>query len=248
MNDDRAHEPLEDRIQVGRCVMLYDPSLAGNFDARWFDPAHWRAAAALRGEAPGRGSTLFFETGGHAYALRHYRRGGLVAAVMGDRYLDLGERRSRPFQEFRITQQLQRLGLPVAPVVAAHHESSGLTCRGDLITRRLEGVRTLAECLQTRTDSSATEIDWAGVGALVARFHGVGLDHADLNAHNLLVDRAGRWSLIDFDRAQFRKPGLWRDANLVRLRRSILKICDGLGVTFDERVWHTLLEHYRVGR
>lgn len=243
MNEGRAHEPLEGRIQVGRCVMLYDPSLVGNFDPRWFEPDYWRQTGALRGEAPGRGSTLFFEAEDAAYALRHYRRGGLVAAMLGDRYLNGGESNSRPFREFRVTQRLQRLGLPVAPVVAALHESLGLWCRGDLITRRLVGVTTLAE----RLAQSPGSIDWSGVGATVARFHRVGLHHADLNAHNLLVDEAGQWSLIDFDRASFREPGLWRDANLVRLRRSILKVLDSLNVRLDEGLWTALLQGYREG-
>ena len=243
MNEGRTHEPLEHMIQDGRGRMLYDPSLVGNFDPRWFEPEHWSRTGALRGEAPGRGSTLFFEAEGAAYALRHYRRGGLVASVLGDRYLNSGESRSRPFREFRVTQRLQRLGLPVAPVVAAKYEPSALWCRGDLITRRLDGVRTLAECL---TRSSAS-IDWSGVGHTVARFHRVGLHHADLNTHNLLVDDAGRWSLIDFDRASFRDPGLWCDANLVRLRRSILKVLDSLNLRLDEGQWTALLQGYREG-
>jgi 3-deoxy-D-manno-octulosonic acid kinase len=241
MNEGRAHEPLENRIQAGRRVMLYDPSLVGNFDPSWFEPGHWSRIDALRGEAPGRGSTVFFESEGAAYALRHYRRGGLVAAMLGDRYLDAGESRSRPFREFRVTQRLQRLGLPVAPVVAALHDPQGLWCRGDLITRRLVGVSTLAD----RLVRSPGSIDWSGVGATVARFHRVGLHHADLNAHNLLVDDAGHWSLIDFDRASFREAGLWCDANLVRLRRSILKILDSLNASLDEAMWAALLQGYR---
>ncbi|MBM4191545.1 MAG: 3-deoxy-D-manno-octulosonic acid kinase [Gammaproteobacteria bacterium] len=241
MTDIRKHEPREDRIQVGRSVILYDPSLVSNFDERWFDPAHWSRIGALRGEAPGRGSTVFFAAEGAAFALRHYRRGGLVTAVMHDRYLNAGEARSRPFREFRVIQQLQHLGLPVAPVAAALFAPMGLFCRGDLITRRLMGVRTLAERLSQGFES----IDWLAVGTTVARFHGVGLRHADLNAHNLLVDDQGQWFLIDFDRASFCDSGLWCDVNLVRLRRSILKVCDSLSRPFDEYRWISLLEGYR---
>ncbi|MFM7396476.1 MAG: 3-deoxy-D-manno-octulosonic acid kinase [Gammaproteobacteria bacterium] len=241
MKEGRTHEPLEVRIQVGRCVMLYDPSLVGNFDEHWFDLEHWRRTGALRGEASGRGSTVFFEAEGAAFALRHYRRGGLVAAVLHDRYLNVGEAGSRSFREFRVTQRLQRLGLPVAPVAAARHSPTGLFCRGDLMTRRLMGVSTLAERLTQAPES----IDWAAVGATVARFHRAGLHHADLNAHNVLVDEQGRWSLIDFDRASFRDPGLWCDANLVRLRRSLLKVSDSLNLAFDDRRWISVLEGYR---
>jgi 3-deoxy-D-manno-octulosonic acid kinase len=241
MKAERSRDPLESRLESGRCVMLYDPSLAGNFDERWFDPGHWSAMGAKRGEAAGRGATLFFATADREYALRHYRRGGLVAQLLGDRYLDLGEERSRPIREFRITRHLQRLGLPVAPVVAARHAPDGFFCRGDLITVRLMGTRTLAECLT----SSPAAIDWPAVGATIARFHALGLCHADLNAHNLLVDTGGQWHLIDFDRASLRPPGLWCDANLVRLRRSLLKLHDREGGVLDEQTWHALLGGYR---
>jgi 3-deoxy-D-manno-octulosonic acid kinase len=85
------------------------------------------------------------------------------------------------------------------------------------------------------------------VGETLARFHCVGLHHADLNAHNLLLNGQGQWFLIDFDRASFREPGLWRDANLVRLRRSILKVCDSLNRDFEESCWMSMLEGYRGG-
>lgn len=241
MSDDRSRDPPESRLESASSVMLYDPSLAGNFDERWFEAAHWQRLGALRGSARGRGNTHFFDSDERSYALRHYRRGGLVARLLGDRYLDTGAERSRPLREFRVTQRLQRFGLPVAPVVAARHRAAGLFSSGDLITLRLEGVRTLAECLR---DAMQT-IDWTAIGATIARFHAVGLCHADLNAHNLLVDRQGRWSLIDFDRARFRERGLWQDANLVRLRRSLLKLNDQAGLTLDENLWHALLLGYR---
>src|SRR5690606_7788828 len=47
---------------------------------------------------------------------------------------------------------------------------------------------------------------------------------ADLNAHNLLFDAHGRDSMIDFDNSAMPIPATgWREANLARLRRSLLK-------------------------
>ena len=243
MNDNPARDPREGRLESGRAVMLYDPSMAGNFVPQWFDPEHWRAAGALRGVAAGRGSTFFFESAGRQFALRHYRRGGLVARWAADRYLDGGAERSRPVREFRVTQRLQALGLPVAPVVAARYAPQGLAYRGDLITLRLGDTRTLAAVL-----AAGEQPAWQQVGHMLARFHDAGLDHADLNAHNLLLDAQGDWHLIDFDRARFRRPGMWCDANLVRLRRSLLKVSDAAARAFDEHGWHALLAGYRDGR
>ena len=66
---------------------------------------------------------------------------------------------------------------------------------------------------------------WEETGRLIARCHRAGLDHADLNATNLLFDPSGRGWVIDLDRGQFRIPATgWRERNLARLKRSLLKL------------------------
>jgi 3-deoxy-D-manno-octulosonic acid kinase len=235
------------RIEAGDAVMLYDPSHGSNLSQgatlQWFEPVYWQSRGAIAGSAAGRGSTLFIETNGIAWALRHYHRGGLLARWLGDRYFDRGESTSRPIEEFHLTRRLRHLGLPVPAVVAARYVRSGRFYRGDLITERIADVRTLAMRI---TALDLHDEDWYSIGQLVARFHRVGLDHADLNAHNILHGADGRWWMIDFDRGRIRKRGLWCDANLVRLRRSILKVGDSLPERpFDERDWAHLLSGYR---
>ena len=66
---------------------------------------------------------------------------------------------------------------------------------------------------------------WEETGRLIARFHRAGLDHADLNAHNILFDVTGQGWMIDFDRCRLRIPDTaWRERNLARLKRSLLKL------------------------
>jgi hypothetical protein len=61
----------------------------------------------------------------------------------------------------------------------------------------------------------------------------------------VLFDVQGTVWLIDFDRGSFRSPGLWRDANLVRLRRSLLKVTDPLPAgRFTDTDWQSLLAGY----
>ena len=66
---------------------------------------------------------------------------------------------------------------------------------------------------------------WEEAGRLIARAHRAGLDHADLNAHNLLFTTTGRGWIIDLDRGRVRIPATgWRERNLARLKRSLLKL------------------------
>ncbi|HET6911867.1 MAG TPA: 3-deoxy-D-manno-octulosonic acid kinase [Rhodanobacteraceae bacterium] len=232
-------------IADGEGAILCDAGLAVQPDEHWFDPEHWRAQGNLRDQARGgRGSVVFVETPAGVCALRHYHRGGMVAPILGDRYLWVGVERTRGFAEFRLLAELQRRGLPVPAPVAARYRQRGMYYKADLLTRRIEHTRTLAELISTG------ELDaglGARVGALVARFHAQGVDHADLNAHNVLIGPNGLW-LVDFDRGRIRESqGEWGLGNLRRLRRSLLKL--GAGghneANFDQKIWTPLMSAYR---
>jgi len=231
------------RFQVGAAVILYDASWAGNLLPAWFDHEYWEQRAAVRGRAGGRGTTWFVAAGDRQLALRHYRRGGLIAKLSADRYIWLGEARTRPVREFALHRRLQQLGLPVPPVVGVRLQRDGHSYRGDILTERLLDVRSLAARLASE---SLGVTDWIALGRVLRRFHDAGLDHADLNAHNILWRDAGEIFLIDFDRGELRsRRGLWCDANLVRLRRSLLKVTRGLPADrFSETDWHSLLAGY----
>ena len=166
----------------------------------------------------------------------------LVTAPNPDHYAWLGEEGTRPFAEWQMTYSLRRAGLPVPAPIAARYHRRGLTYTGEIITERLATVGSLAECLRTGALSILT---WIGIGRCIRRFHDFGVCHADLNAHNILLAEDQVY-LIDFDRCQLRGGGLWRDANLVRLRRSLEKIAWGLPPErFGEADWHGLLDGYR---
>ena len=86
---------------------------------------------------------------------------------------------------------------------------------------------------------------WRDVGAAVAQLHAAGADHADLNAHNILLDGGGAVSLIDFDRGRLRTPGGWTSGNLSRLRRSLVKVARELPPgRFSAAAWDWLLAGY----
>lgn len=229
-------------------AILFDAAACGAArpDAAWFDPAHWAAQGRAETRSGGRGGVAFVETPAGACVLRHYHRGGLAARVSADKYFWTGAKRTRSFREFRLLDQLAASGLPVPAPVAARYARNGVHYTADLLVRRIASVETLAERLARGTLDAALA---ARVGATIARFHAAGARHADLNAHNILLDERDFVSLIDFDRGTLTKPALaWQQANLKRLRRSLIK----LGAmkrhpAFETAIWHPLLAAYHAG-
>jgi 3-deoxy-D-manno-octulosonic acid kinase len=235
--------PEVEQAAVAGGRMLYDTSRAINFSGDWFEPVFWERRSAVVESARGRGTTLFVRQGNASYALRHYRRGGLIAKVSADRYVWRTEDSTRPFAEWYLMYHMYRAGLPVPAPVAARYLKRGSTYSGDIITERVEGSEPLSALLLREPVPFSS---WLMIGRCVRRFHEAGVYHADLNAHNILLLGRDSVYLIDFDRGQLRKPGWWRDANLVRLRRSLEKITIGLPAErFTEDDWHTLLAGYR---
>jgi 3-deoxy-D-manno-octulosonic acid kinase len=226
---------------AGDGAMLYKGSKLGKPVPAWFDPQFWAAQGALVGQALGRGTTWILQQEARRLVLRHYRRGGLMARLSPDRYLWRGEEATRPFRELRLLDALWHAGLPVPAPVACRYVREGAFYRGDILTEFLPDTQSLAQRLRSGTVSPGT---WAAVGRCVRRFHDHGACHADLNAHNVLLRGEEEVFLIDFDRGRLRSPGLWRDANLVRLRRSIEKLADQSGLSLDEAAWHGLLTAY----
>lgn len=224
-------------------TILFDAEVSPQVGHDWFMPDYWRERAALRMQAGGRGGVAIIETPAGECVLRHYRRGGLIATLINDRYLWVGAKRTRPFMEFRLLAEIARLGLPGPVVVAARYVRHGLFYRADLITRRIAGAQTLAECLVAgRLDAGLA----AAVGELISEFHRAGIWHADLNAHNVLVTAHGLY-LIDLDRGRLRASArCWQQANLRRLRRSLLKLgAAHVGeAAFEADVWQPLLTGY----
>jgi tRNA A-37 threonylcarbamoyl transferase component Bud32 len=86
---------------------------------------------------------------------------------------------------------------------------------------------------------------WHRLGATLGAFHAAGIFHADLNAHNILIDDREDVHLIDFDRGERRRLGSWAAGNIARLARSLQKI-GGPDVHSNE--WRALLTGYQTPR
>lgn len=239
--DRRAVDPRI--VASGATAMLYDGGLPEPPTEAWFERSWWQSQGRMRSAGGGRGGVAFIETPVGSCVLRHYHRGGWMAPLMGDRYLWKGRTRTRGFAEFRLLAELSRRGLPVPVPIAARYRRRGAYYTADLITRAIGGVKTLAELIrERRVDAALAE----RVGELVARFHDAGVDHADLNAHNILVAADRLW-MIDFDRGEIRATGTaWKLGNLARLKRSLLKVgaCNHDEAMLDREMWAPLMRGY----
>jgi 3-deoxy-D-manno-octulosonic acid kinase len=208
-----------------------------------FDPQFWAARGALTAVEAGRGAAWFIESASQRWVLRHYRRGGFITRLSRDRYLWGGEARVRAFAEYRLLARLAKGGLPVPRPIAARYERLGLSYRCDLITQRIDNAKSLSAMLAAHDVGPAS---WHAVGAAISRLHGCGVDHADLNAHNILLDSTGAVSLIDFDRSRVHSArGGWSARNLERLRHSLDKTSRNLPPDrFTAESWRHLLAGY----
>ncbi len=226
-------------IQQGSTGIVYDADALTVVEPAWFDVAHWRGKGALQGSAPGRGTSWFLESPAGPAVLRRYLRGGMVARVNHDRYLFRGLEASRPFREFDVLRRMAEDGLRVPAPLAAACFREGPFYRAALLTRRIAPVRALPECF------ADPHFDWPRLGAELRAFFDAGMDHADLNARNILVheDTGDAW-LIDLDASRY-TPGSPVDGSgqLSRLRRSLEKLWPPTpDAPSLEAAWRGLLE------
>lgn len=202
-------------------------------------PVDWeavdRALAQGSGQllAAGRARTYRFEIQGCSAVLRHYRRGGLVAAWLGDRYLWRGPEASRPYRELAVNLAALAAGLPVPKPLGARLRRQGLWYRADYLSEWIPDSETVSSLLSVRGLSEA--LPWEEIGRQLAAMHRAGFEHADLNVHNLLLDAAGQVHIIDWDRgAHHPSPGAYAQRNLDRLARSLRKVLAGRGAEAEE--------------
>lgn len=213
-----------ERVPVDRGAILFDPDRVDAPDWRLFDRDAWRARGALSARPGGRGSIHFIDDGARHWVLRRYLRGGFAASFARDRYWYLGEERTRPFREFRLLARLRQLGLPVPAPVAAGYRRGAFTYVAELVTERIARARTLAELVRAGPPDA---VGWQAIGRCLRRFHDAGVQHADLNAHNVLLDDSGHAWVVDFDRGRLREPGPWHGRVLDRLAHSLAKVSGG---------------------
>ncbi|BFT32147.1 3-deoxy-D-manno-octulosonic acid kinase [Alteromonas sp. D210916BOD_24] len=223
---------------------IFDDTLVSDPHVDMFTPEFWQFQNKVTGQAKGRGTTIFVEHDNQHWVLRHFMRGGLVGKLLSDQYFFLGVECSRPFEEFRLLKLMREHGLRIPIPVAARIHRRGLIYRGDLITQAIPSSRDLHHIL---CESALTQEDWSNVGKALAAMHNCQVYHHDANIRNIMMDAERQIWLIDFDRCHKRSGQNWKQSNLARLRRSLIKEKDKNPV-FHWQVddWQYCLEGYQM--
>lgn len=165
--------------------------------------AHAGATAGAR-SLRGRGVAYAIPVNYVHWLVRHYHRGGAMAALLDDRYLRGGS--ERPVAELIVSEAARARGIPTPRVTAAVIYPSGLFYRGDIATEFLGNATDLAALtLGARPwPEDAQVAAWRSAGALLRLCFESGLSHPDLNLMNILVERTQSGvaaHVIDLDRA-----------------------------------------------
>lgn len=153
--------------------------------------------------------------------LRHYYRGGAPARLSRDKFIFTGYQSTRPFCEINLLNNMLGKQLPVPRPVAARCVRQGMTYQADILMHEIVNVQTLIEKL---SQMSLADNVWEKIGGTISRFHRSGIQHVDLNAHNILINDQQDIYLVDFDRCKQKVySSRWAQQGLKRLERSLQK-------------------------
>ena len=222
------------------CWIISDSEFNESIDAQWFDDKYWLNQGRLLGASSGRGSAWMVKSEKNKMMLRHYYRGGFPAKFIKDKYLWTGLNKTRSLSEYRLLEKMIELDLPVPKPIAAQVCKIGFFYQANILIQYINHDSTFAALLNA---DSSTE-SWLKVGETIADFHKNGINHADLNANNILISE-DKIYLIDFDHSKQQNPGkIWQSSNMKRLKRSIDKLTDSNHIEQNDIKWKKLMHAY----
>lgn len=178
------------------------------------------------------------------WVVRHYRRGGVVAAVLGDRYVGWGV--ARPFHELAASVAARDRGVRTPAVVAGATYRDGAVYRADLVTEEVADARSLAAWLRDPSADVAEDDLLRRTGRAVRSLERARLVHADASAGNFVLGRDGPAWIVDLDRCRVvpldapPPPPRMR----TRLERSLRKIYAARNRPLAASSWYALRAGY----
>ena len=175
----------------------------------------------------GRGEAYGVRLGERRVVVRHARRGGALAGLLGDRFIGA----PRFLAELDVAARLAGAGVATPRVLVGVVYPTFLVHRADVATERVSGIDLFTLFFgEAPPEGSDRSRILRAVGALVRRLHEAGFVHPDLQLRNVLVEsnpsvgpsvRPSAWLLdVDTCRAIAPRDGERRRANLARFERS----------------------------
>lgn len=225
----------------GNEQIWYEPKLLSVPPSMCMNAPYWYVHNRVVGSARGRGTTWFVQLESLQGALRHYRRGGLFGKLVKDLYLFQGWEKSRSYLEYQLLLKLRKQGVHVPRPIAARVEKRGIFYRADLLSEKIPNANDLVDILQR--SSIPSEI-YQSIGEEIGKMHAAGVNHTDLNIHNILIDKNEQVWIIDFDKCYCQQGDEWKKANLERLKRSFIKEQGKRNIQWQENEWASLIEGY----
>lgn len=208
----------------------------------FFDPSYLKQQNLINKTARGRGEVYFFTLDNLNVVLRHYYRGGMIAKLIEDRFVFAGIQNTRAYRELAILQYLHTKGVNVPTPISARVHVLGLSYQCDIITEAVERAKELHGLLLSEDVDNAT---WTNIGHEVQNLHRAQACHYDLNVKNVLITEQGKVVLLDFDSCEIRPGETWKQKNIDRFKRSLLKQASKFEqYHFDESKWQIFLKAY----
>jgi 3-deoxy-D-manno-octulosonic acid kinase len=152
--------------------------------------------------------------------IKHYRRGGLMRYFIKHRYLMFGKTRAQ--REFELLGLVETLGINVPqPIVYAHR--GRLFYRTWLVTRQIHQSMSLARL--SLQDQKKAGLAMQSVIEQISSLVQNHILHVDLHPGNVVVDRAGKVYLLDFDRGRvyYGNRQKLRNRYVARWQRAVAK-------------------------
>lgn len=212
-------------------VFRYNTRYISQPSSDYFDPAQ-RLLQAQAVHEGGRNAAWFIQLNSTAAVLRYYRRGGLLARLIKRHYVWTGAQRTRSWAEYAVLAHLYKQGVAVPePIAAVWQRCAGFSYTAAIIVKRIPQAVPIAQHLATTSPQS--------VAVAIKHMHEAGVWHADLNVFNILVTPEQQIYLIDFDKAQHLNvvDSKQRQTNLLRLRRSLIKVRGTIGLQWYQQLY-----------
>ncbi|MEZ8825309.1 3-deoxy-D-manno-octulosonic acid kinase [Vibrio amylolyticus] len=205
--------------QIRNTTYWYNSTLLTEDVELVFSVEYWRDKNAIIGSAQGRGTTWFVKGNTGEFALRHYHRGGLFGKLVKDSYWFAGLDNTRAYQELLLLKTLIENHVNVPTPIAAKVERCGIFYRADILVEKLDNAKDLVSILNTQ---KLSKVQLLTIGKEIRKMHEIGVNHTDLNIHNILINNNKVW-IIDFDKCRQQDGNEWKQGNLDRLKRSFVK-------------------------